>query len=117
MSVHENSTTAYAFEADRMNAREQAIYDMLMRCREKLTDREIKTRLGYEEMNHVRPRITALLDRDWLIEAQPTLCRITRKTVRTCRALTEFERDQRISKRTSMTGVFSAQFEMFGGLV
>ena len=49
-----------------------------------MTDRECAARLGFNDMNMVRPRITALLDKGALRFAGYAKCPTTNKTVRMC---------------------------------
>lgn len=51
-----------------------------------MTDRECAGDLGFTDLNMVRPRITALLDKGLLVFAGYAKCPVTRKTVRRCKA-------------------------------
>ena len=46
------------------------------------TDREVKERLGFDDMNMVRPRITSLLDDGLLEESAQIRCDRTERLVR-----------------------------------
>jgi hypothetical protein len=59
-----------------------------------MTDRDCARRLGFTELNSVRPQVTRLCDAGWLWEASSTKCEVTGKTVRIC-APTKKARDAR----------------------
>lgn len=46
------------------------------------TDRQIAARLGYPDMNCVRPRITELIEQGLLVECDSIRCQVTNKRVR-----------------------------------
>ena len=46
------------------------------------TDREVKLRLGFDDMNMVRPRITSLLEEGYLNEIAQVRCEKTNRLVR-----------------------------------
>jgi|TARA_R110000765_G_scaffold46051_1_gene95115 hypothetical protein len=46
------------------------------------TDREVKSRLGFDDMNMVRPRITSLLEDGYLDELAQIRCEKTNRLVR-----------------------------------
>ena len=80
--MHENSLLAYKDTdkhtryADILNAYE---------VKGPMTDREVATFLGYQDLNRVRPRITELIGLDFLIESGRVRDSITGKTVRLVR--------------------------------
>jgi hypothetical protein len=81
--IHENSKQALYEERSKLNARESEIYEFLLgRNENSYTDRDIKTALGHEDMNAIRPRVTELLKKGLIFEAIPTRCKVTNKTVR-----------------------------------
>ncbi len=49
------------------------------------TDRDIALYLDYDDLNRVRPRITALLERGIIEKCGDTVCPFTGRTVRLCR--------------------------------
>ena len=59
------------------------IIECLRKAGEPLTDRQIKERLGKEDMNNVRPRISELIDFDFLIDHAERICPKTKVGVRT----------------------------------
>lgn len=68
-------------EINRHRRTQKAIVELLKE-QGPLTDREIKDRLGYEEMNAVRPRVTELTKANVLFETGRKKCSTTKKRVR-----------------------------------
>lgn len=56
-----------------------------------LTDRQCMTMLGFSELNQVRPRITELIDGEYLKEIDNVKCAITNRKVRVCRVTDKVE--------------------------
>tara|TARA_R110002074_G_scaffold143898_8_gene291260 strand:- start:596 stop:892 length:297 start_codon:yes stop_codon:yes gene_type:complete len=82
--IHDHSKEAYDEEvvySNRASKRCAEILEALEQLDE-ATDRQIKIFLGYQEMNHVRPRITELIKAGRLVESRSIKCVYTRKTVR-----------------------------------
>ena len=50
-----------------------------------MTDRQVKNKLGFEDMNSVRPSICSLLDLDIIDECDRVKCPTSNRTVRVCR--------------------------------
>lgn len=80
--MHENSTQAYHEEKPKLSAREQEILDWMERWKNPASDRTLKSRMGYDDMNMVRPRVTELVDKGLLKEVDKIKCSTTGKTVR-----------------------------------
>jgi hypothetical protein len=86
MDNHPNSTEALKTCADTLNKRQKAIFYHLFYSGP-ATDREVKEKLGYTDMNQVRPRITELLRAGLAIEVSETVCPTTGQTVRVVAAV------------------------------
>tara|TARA_R100001163_G_scaffold14424_1_gene13172 strand:- start:4136 stop:4414 length:279 start_codon:yes stop_codon:yes gene_type:complete len=84
--MHINSINAYHEELPRLSKRASAIYNFFANTHSRLerfyTDRQVKTILGFNDMNQVRPRITELIQLGLLEEVGKTKCPITCKMVR-----------------------------------
>jgi len=80
-AMHENSLFAYAEEKRLLGARARAILDDVTR-NGAATDRKIMARMGFADMNSVRPRVTELIEDGYLREGGSTTCAVTGKTVR-----------------------------------
>lgn len=79
--MHQNSLTAY-FSLD-LDPRCRVILSVYEKePNESFTDRQVKNRLGFEDMNQVRPRISGLVDKGILIECGHVKCGVTGKPVR-----------------------------------
>ena len=78
--MHENSVAAYA-TLD-LSDRCQKILDVYRSSTVSLTDREVADRLGFSDMNNVRPFITRMIDQLLLGETGKAKCATTGKTVR-----------------------------------
>lgn len=79
--MHRNSLTAYAEEEARLGSRAAQIL-ALLRTDGPLTDRQVCARMGYADMNSVRPRITELIDNKLIEEVDDIRCPVTGKKVR-----------------------------------
>lgn len=84
MPIHVNSAEAYHAErvGGGLTKRQALILHWLQSHPGAWTDRQIAERLGFPDMNCVRPRITELIDMGLLSEASHTKCPATGKTVR-----------------------------------
>jgi predicted HTH transcriptional regulator len=81
--MHNNSLTAYA--GLDIDERSRLVLAAYVTHWSPLTDRDCMRILGFTEMNQVRPRITALIERGVLEECGNVKCPETKKTVRLCR--------------------------------
>lgn len=79
--LHANSREAYRAERSELKARSLAIL-VEVRVNGQGTDRQIKDRMGFTEMNAVRPRITELVDAGLLCEMETVKCEVTGRHVR-----------------------------------
>jgi hypothetical protein len=68
-------------------ARTQAILAVYRGSMAPLTDREVAERLGFTEMNAVRPRITELIKAQLVTEVYDVPDHVTGKKVRSCTSL------------------------------
>ena len=93
MSVHVNSLVTYYDERNKFNEREKLIYGQLSFAGPQ-TDREIKDAVfsGGADMNNVRPRVSDLIKKGWVMEVGKKVDHVTNKTVRIVRAITPEER-------------------------
>ncbi len=81
--MHKNSLKTYGEERYNLNARSSKIYEFLRSTpHNSNTDRQIMERLGFNEPNQVRPRITELIKKGLVFECGSTKCPVTNKTVR-----------------------------------
>lgn len=80
-NTHPNSIEALKASAETLSLRERLIYDCLMNYGQ-MTDREVKEKLGYADMNNVRPRITQLIKAGLAHEIDSAVCPVTHRTVR-----------------------------------
>jgi hypothetical protein len=79
--VHENSATAWRM-LDR-SKREALVLSAYRMASEPLTDRAVAERLGFDDMNMVRPTCTRLFQANDLVERDRVVDPITRRPVRT----------------------------------
>ncbi len=79
--MHRNSLAAYS--STDFSHRERAILRCLGESSVPLTAREIAGRLGFADLNAVRPRCTELCERHVLTTAGDVRCPVTGKTVST----------------------------------
>jgi len=94
--MRENSLLAYYSNMDVFSKREQSILGWLMMHEGAYTDRQIKDGMSLADMNHVRPRITNLVDMNVLEEVDHVKCRVTKRRVRVV-ALSEAFLGRRLS--------------------
>jgi hypothetical protein len=85
--MHEHSVRAYLEETDSgaIGARAARILEEYIASPVSLTDREVKTRIGYSDMNSVRPRITELIKAGLLEECGSVRDEVTGKSCRSVR--------------------------------
>lgn len=83
MPMHQNSLAAYYAERDagRLSRRARAVLADVQRNGPG-TDRQIRDRMGFDDMNHVRPRITELVQAGELRETGRVVDPVTGKRVR-----------------------------------
>lgn len=78
--MHANSIAAWqGFDAD---SRKGQVCRALARHCSPMTDREVCTALGSQDMNYARPAITHLLDEGVLVEVEHVECPVTGRRVR-----------------------------------
>lgn len=81
--IHPNSIDSYQEILPELNGRHEMVYGAYHQTGSvRLTDRQVKDRLGLSDMNAVRPRITELLQSGHLREVGDRKCNVTNKTVR-----------------------------------
>jgi uncharacterized membrane protein YccC len=90
--MHAHSLASYEQELPRFGTMKREILDVFKRCGQ-MTDREALTlyRQFAQDMNLVRPKITALLDDGFLVESDQRFDTLTKRVVRVCRAATQQE--------------------------
>jgi len=81
MKIHNNSKKSFK-DINDLSERQTAILKLLMDQIHPLTDREIKQKLGFYDMNQVRPRITELIKKDLIMEVDSVICKVSNKSVR-----------------------------------
>ncbi len=84
--VHQNSRAAWAILDAK--SRTERIFAVYRDSQQPLTDRDVLGRLGLFDMNHVRPRITELVDKGKLAEVGKMRDKTTGMTVRCCTNVT-----------------------------
>lgn len=112
MTMHDNSLDAFRREVLNFNQREADIWRLLVNKGAAMTDRQIRNDLfgPVADMNSVRPRITELTDRGWLVEVGTKVeqaapgCRAT--PVRLTRALTAEERVLALGAKATQTELY-----------
>jgi hypothetical protein len=85
MPVHPNSIAS--LEQLDISKRQREVLSVFLGARRPMTDREALALLGYGlsgDVNKVQPRITELLKKGILREADNTKCTYTGRTVRRC---------------------------------
>lgn len=87
--IHRNSATAY--DGADLGDRERMVLDTIAASPLPLSDRQIMERLGFTDMNSVRPAITHLHDRERLVEAGDIEDHLTGRRVRTSRIATPIQ--------------------------
>jgi len=92
--MHVNSLNAYYEQIKNFNNKEKLIYGHISMSSTPLTDREVKDEVYTisHDMNAVRPRISDLIKKGWLVEVHKVKDRVTGKNVRTVRAVSPEER-------------------------
>lgn len=82
--IHDNSFEAWkdGWADGSFARRSERILRCLFYSKQPMTDRQIKDRLGLEDMNSVRPRITELIADGYVREVGDTICEHTHKPVR-----------------------------------
>lgn len=84
--THENSIIAYHDTHTERRVRKEAVLAIYQEWPQvRFADREIMIKLGFKDMNAVRPRITELVDAGVLIECGKIKDGLTKRTVRTTR--------------------------------
>lgn len=83
--IHRNSKTSYDELVPELSGRRKQIYLTMLKHGTRLTDREIKDKMGLIDMNAVRPRITEMIKSGHVEEVENTKCPVTNKTVRKVR--------------------------------
>jgi hypothetical protein len=81
MTMHANSLLAYEEERPRLSARAELVFANVKQHGPG-TDREIMARMGFTDLNQVRPRITELVKSGLLVEVAQRVCDVTGKRVR-----------------------------------
>ena len=79
--MHPNSLASW--ERAEPQTRSQQVLDVLATNQYAMTDREIATALGSQDMNYVRPVITRLVQGEKLFEVGTVVCETTNRKVRT----------------------------------
>lgn len=79
--MHNNSLKCYAEERPKLGMRAEGIL-LHVRAYGPMTDRAICERMGYNDLNSVRPRCTELVRSGLLIECGSVKCPVSGKTVR-----------------------------------
>jgi hypothetical protein len=80
--MHDNSLRAYEEEKDALGNRAKEILKYLEGTPRPQSDRDIRTAMGFTDMNHVRPRLTELIRVGLVFEVGRHRCAVTGKTVR-----------------------------------
>lgn len=80
--MHPNSLDAYREEKAKLGDRAQEIITMLETQSTPISDREIKEKMKFSDMNMVRPRITELILAGLVFEVGKHPCETTGKSVR-----------------------------------
>ena len=90
--VHPNSIESY-YTLDDKAVRQNMVLNVYKNAYPKsLTDREVANKLGFDDMNKARPRISELKEDKFLKECGKIKCPITNKKVRTIRFVPDWER-------------------------
>ena len=84
--MHRNSIEAYEELRNSLNHRQDQILALIER-KPHSTDREILANYGGIEMNQVRPRITELIEKKLVKETGSKKCLVTKRKVRTLKAI------------------------------
>jgi DNA-binding Lrp family transcriptional regulator len=83
-NMHHNSLATYWQEREKLSKRSNAIMAVYCSTGCQMTDREVLAKLPFSDMNSVRPRITELIQDEYLIEKHSTIDKVTGKMVRAC---------------------------------
>lgn len=83
--IHTNSIQSYHTQRNRLNTRAAQVYKAFSDFPEGATDREIMSAMGFHEPNSVRPRITELIEKGYLVEIGNRICPVSGRKVRVCR--------------------------------
>jgi len=82
--IHKNSRTSWEDLKSSLKGRHKEIWKAFSSTDGALRDRQVKDILNLPDMNSVRPRITELINRGFLMEVDSEKCPITGKKVRRC---------------------------------
>ena len=82
MKKHHNSARSYRDVRPKLPQRKALIFRLLKTSRQSLSAREIKSRLNFDDLGQVEPRICELLQSGVLIEDGDIECPTTGKRVR-----------------------------------
>jgi len=93
--MHSNSIDAYESEKVNLSKRALSILTELESRPRPCSDRQLKDRLGYSDMNMVRPRVTELIGKGLVFEVGKYPCEITGKSVRLILHFKYVEMDKR----------------------
>jgi hypothetical protein len=91
--MHENSLQCFKEEAANLGRRALEVHAWLEK-HGPATDRQVKNGMGFDDMNCVRPRITALIDAGWAVEICKVTDQETKKKVRLVKAVTQQQQQQ-----------------------
>lgn len=80
--THSNSLAAYHELRATLSGRRLEVLDCIEQLGRPATDRQIKDRMGFYDMNQARPRITELVQLGLLQEVGSIRCKLTGKSVR-----------------------------------
>ena len=95
--MHNNSLKAYTESRSELSARAGQVLDALYFHGPK-TARELKSLMGFDDMNAVRPRLTDLKDDLWVRECATTIDHKTKKTVAVYEGVTPAARAKKIEE-------------------
>ena len=79
-------TAKDAFKKLKPGSRYEQILNCVRQASEPLTDRQIKDKLGYPDLNNIRPRVSELIDYGYLRKHSKRICPVTQIFVRTVTA-------------------------------
>lgn len=82
--MHSNSLAAYA-GLDGLPYRQREVLGCYISSLFAMSDREALERMGLNDMNAIRPRITELIKKELLEECRSAICHVTHRKVRVCR--------------------------------
>lgn len=81
-ATHANSLSAFA-SLD-LNAREALVLSAYLLAAAPMSDRDCAKRMGANDMNQIRPRVTALVGKALLWEVGSIKCEVSGRRVRLC---------------------------------